>query len=180
MSVTLPAGALIILGLAAGCRMADTRHVSGSRLQVRWTGADTAAIAAPATAEWCDSLGMLEVRAAAADTGVALAIYPRGAIAEGTYLVRPPEAARAAAPSAAIALRWYSRTAVQGFQGVSGELSLRRGADGTLAGRFSAKAKPAAGGAGLTLTGSFEGLRQHPAARGCYAPPPPDSTGGVH
>jgi hypothetical protein len=179
MSVTLPAGALIILGLAAGCRMADTRHVSGSRLQVRWTGADTAAIAAPATAEWCDSLGMLEVRAAAADTGVALAIYPRGAIAEGTYLVRPPEAARAAAPSAAIALRWYSRTAVQGFQGVSGELSLRRGADGTLAGSFSAKAKAAAGGTGLTLTGSFEGLRQQPAVRGCYAPPP-DSTAGVH
>jgi len=172
--------ALIVLGLAAACRADDGGQGGCSRMQAHWTGADTAAVAAPATAEWCDSLRMLEVRAIAADTGVALAIYPQGGITPGTYPVRPPETARAAPPSAAVAVRWYSRTAVKGFQGTSGALSLRRAADGTLAGSFSAKAKAANGGAGLTLTGSFEGLRARPATRGCYAPPPPDTTAGVH
>lgn len=180
MRRTLRRRALVAIGLAAGCRAGEVGEGGGGRLQARWTGADTAAVAAPATAEWCDSLRMLEVRAIAADTGVALAIYPQGGIAPGTYPVRPPETARGAPPSVAIALRWYSRTAVMGFQGSSGELSLRRAADGSLAGGFTAKAMAVNGGAGLTLTGSFEGLRARPAPRGCYAPPPRDTTAGVH
>jgi hypothetical protein len=172
---TLPA----LLWLVAGCGT-GAGPASGGRLEVHWTGADTATFAAPATAEWCDSLGLLEIRASGGDTGVALAIYRRSGIEPGRYPIRPPDSAGTAPPAAAVGLRWFSQTAVQGFQGTSGELSLRRAPDGALAGIFAAKADAVTGGKRLSVTGSFEGLRASPAARGCYAPPPPDTGAGVH
>jgi hypothetical protein len=171
---------LALLCLAAGCDTGDAGPASSGRLEVRWTGADTAAFAAPATAEWCDSLSLLEIRATAGDTGVGLAVYRRGGIAPGHYPIRPPDSAGMAPPAAAVGLRWFSQTAVQGFQATGGALSLRRGPDGALAGTFAAKANAVNGGKRLTVTGSFEGVRASPAARGCYAPPPPDTSAGVH
>jgi len=163
------------LGLAAGCTAGDAGGLGGPRLEVRWTGADTAAFGARATAEWCDSLKLLEIRAMAGDTGVGLALYPRGGIEPGTYPIRRPEVADTTPPAAAIALRWFSQAAVRGFRGDSGELSLRRVAGGALSGRFSATAHAVSGGERLSLTGSFDGLHARPAARGCAAPPPPGS-----
>jgi hypothetical protein len=171
--------ALLVLGLAAGCRPRGVGE-TGGRLEVRWTGASTAAFAAPASAEWCDSLNLLEIRAIAGDTGVGLAVYHQGGIAPGTYRVFKPELAGTMPSAAAVGLRWYSRTAVQGFQGTSGELSLRRAPDGTLAGRFTAKASSITDAGKLTVAGSFEGLRERRATRGCYAPPPPDTSERVH
>jgi hypothetical protein len=171
---------LTLLWLTGGCDTGDAGSAGGGRLEARWTGADTAAFAAPATAEWCDSLGLLEIRATAGDTGVALAVYRRGGIAPGHYPIRPPDSAGTAPPAAAVGLRWFSQTAVQGFQATGGELSVRRGPGGALAGIFTAKASAVTGGKQLTVTGSFEGIRASPAARGCYAPPPPDTSAGVH
>lgn len=179
MSRTIRGSALLVLGLAVGCRTRGAEE-TGGRLVVRWTGASTAAFAAPATAEWCDSLNLLEIRAIAGDTGVGLAVYHQGGIAPGTYRVYKPELAGTRPAAAAVGLRWYTQTAVQGFQGTSGELSLRREPDGTLAGGFSARATSITNAGGLTVTGSFEGLRERPATRGCYAPPPPDTSERVH
>jgi hypothetical protein len=179
MSRRIHGPALLVLGLAAGCRMQGADE-AGARLEVRWTGASTAAFAAPASAEWCDSLNLLEIRAIAGDTGVGLAVYHQGGLAPGTYRVYKPELAGTMPAAAAVGLRWYSQTAVQGFQGTSGELSLRRAPDGTLAGSFNAKATSITGAGRLTVTGSFEGLRERPATRGCYAPPPPDTSVRVH
>jgi hypothetical protein len=76
---------------------------------------------------------------------------------------------------------------VQGFQGDSGVLSLTREADGTLSGRFKAGAHPVTGKGPLTLIGSFDGLRERPATRGCSTAPsspvpphaPADSESGL-
>jgi hypothetical protein len=173
--------ALLLLALAPGCRQDDAGGKSGARLEVRWAGADSARFGAPATAEWCDSLDLLEIRAAAGDTGIELALYRRGGIVPGRYTIHRPEVAASTRPGAAVGLRLFSQTAVRGYQGTEGEVAVRREPDGALAGDFTARASAVAGGGRLKLTGSFEGLRPRPTShRGCYAPPPPDTSAGVH
>lgn len=164
--------AIGVLGLALGCRP-GAGSTAGARVEVRWTGAEAASFQAPATAEWCDTLRLLQIIAMSGDTGIGIAIYPRELATSGSYTIRAPDSARAAPPSAAIGLRWFSQTAVRGFQSDSGRLSLTRGADSTLSGRFTASARPATGKGPLSLTGSFEGLRERPATRGCTTPPRP-------
>jgi hypothetical protein len=166
---------LALAGLAGlgGCSGQSAQTPVGPRLELRWKGTDSATVRAPATASWCDSLNVLEIVALAGDTGVAIAIYPRERIGTGAYPVRPPAAADSLPPSSAIALRWFSQTAVRGFQSDSGALSLTRESDGTLSGRFRAAAHPVGGRGVLTLTGSFMGLRERPATRGCSTAPPP-------
>jgi hypothetical protein len=158
-----------LIALGAGCARGDGGAGSGPRLEVRWTGADTSAFAAPATAEWCDSLDLLEIRAIAGDTGIGLAVYRRGGIETGSYPIRKPGVADTTPPAAAVGLRWFSRTAVQGFQADSGRLQLDRTGGGELSGRFTASAHALTGAARLELTGSFERLRERPATRGCVA-----------
>ena len=170
-----PAGWVLIAaaGCLAGCP-ADVRPARPGRgLEARWTGSEAAAFHAPATADWCDSLNLLEIVAMSGDTGIAIAIYPRESLATGAYPVRPPAAADSTPPASAIGLRWFSQTAVRGYQSDSGTLALARGADGTLSGRFTAAAHPVTGKGPLSITGSFAGLRQRPAARGCTTAPPP-------
>jgi hypothetical protein len=160
---------------AHGCRARKEPVVSGPRLEVRWTGGEAGTFRAPATADWCDSLNLLEILAMSGDTGIGLAIYPREGISTGSYPVRLPAAADSIPSSSAIALRWFTQTSVRGFQADSGALSLTRAADGTLSGRFRAAAHPVTGKGPLSLTGSFDGLRQRPATRGCSTSPAPPS-----
>jgi len=63
------------LGVALACAKPEGGTRSGPRLTVRWTGADTAAFGASATAERCDTLHLIEIRAVSGDTGVGLALY---------------------------------------------------------------------------------------------------------
>lgn len=171
---------LIALALgAAGCRpKIRAEREGGARLEVHWTGADTADFSAPAVAERCDSLELLEIRGISGDTGIVLALYRAGALEPGDYPIRRPEQARSAMPSAALALRFTARTSVLGFRGDSGRVDLRRSADGVLFGSFSAGASAAAGRGRLTLDGSFEGVRVQPAARGCAGESPPVDSAG--
>jgi hypothetical protein len=180
VSPRLGGAALLLLAFAPGCRRGDIAEKSGPRLEVRWTGADTAGFAAPATVEWCDSLNLLETRAVAGDAGVELALYRRGGISPGSYPIRRPDTAATAQPAAAIGLRWFSETAVQGYQSSDGEVSVQRAPGGAVAGRFTAKASAVGGSGRLELAGSFEGVRVHPEASGCHAPPPRDTSAGVH
>ena len=163
------------LGVALACAKPDAGTRSGPRLTVRWTGADTAAFGASATAERCDTLHLIEIRAISGDTGLGLALYDSGTVRPGSYPIRLPGGADRVAPAAALALRWFSKTAVQGYQGDSGNVTLRRAANGDLSGTFTAKARSINSSARLSLTGSFDGLRIKPAALGCV-PPPRDST----
>jgi hypothetical protein len=165
---------LFALG-AVGCT-SKAEAPRGPRVSVRWTGADTASFSASAVAEWCASLHLLEIRAVAGDTGVGIALYPPDTIDAGRYPIRRPDVADTALPpSAALALRWFSRTTVMGFQGDSGSLMLERRPDGTLGGRFTAGARPLVTGAPLHATGTFDGLRVVTAPRDCAGRPPADT-----
>jgi hypothetical protein len=174
-----------VLAASAGCRPNAREPASGARLELRVTGSDTSTFAAPAHAEWCDSLKVLEIVATGGDTGVGIALYPRERVVPGAYPVRPPERADSVPPSAAIGVRWFSQTAIRGFQGDSGEVTITRASDGALAGRFTGTAHAIAGRGQLTLTGTFHDLRERPATRGCtgrHAAPsaePSDSGEGI-
>jgi hypothetical protein len=174
-----PRGPVLVACVLLACTKPEGLG-SGQRLTVSWTGADTATFDARATAERCDPLHLLEIRAISGDTGLGLAVYDSADFGSGGYLIRRPGAADSTPPAAALGVRWFSHTAVQGFQGDSGILTLTRRGDGTLSGRFTATARALNGTGRLALTGSFDGLQVRPAARGCEPPPAtPDSTDGV-
>jgi hypothetical protein len=107
----------------------------------RWTGTDSGRIDSPASAEWCDSLGLLEIRALAGDTGIGVAIYPKGALHPGRYPVVRPEAADTSRPAAAVALRWFAETSIRGFKAESGAVVLERAPHGTSSGQREAFTK---------------------------------------
>jgi hypothetical protein len=168
--------ALVVVGLgASACHRPEGG--AGARLSARWTGSDTAAFTAPVIGEWCAPLRVLQIRAVAGDTGLALATYPGDSVRPGEYPIRPADVADTAPPpAAAAAVRWFSKTVVQGYSSDSGRLTLTRAADGALAGRFTAWAHAAAGANHITLTGSFDGLQTVPAAAGCAGRAHSDST----
>jgi hypothetical protein len=168
-----PAGWLAVaaVGWLAACSADAGELRAGPSLEARWTGSEAAGFQARADAEWCDSLNLLEIVAMAGDTGIAIAIYPRESLATGAYPVRPPGAADSTPPSSAIGLRWFSQTAVRGFQSDSGTLALTRATDSTMSGRFKAAAHPVTGKGPVSITGSFAGVRQRPATRGCSTAP---------
>jgi hypothetical protein len=147
-------------------------------MQVQWTGADTGKLTAPAIAEWCDSLRLLQVRAIQGDTGIALVLYPLPAgtvgsgVPPGKYLVLPPERADSSRPSAAVALRWFAETSIRGFRGDSGSVTLESVAPGAGAGRFSAALRSATEGSRVTVAGSFKGLTVTTAPADCAGRPP--------
>ena len=170
----LPGGWFACL-LLASCK--GETPPRGPWLEARGTGTDTLHFGAEASAEWCDTLRVLTIEAMRGDSGVGLAIYPGDSIASGSFPIHPPvrpdtaaadSAARAVAPpSAALALRWISKTIVRGFQGDSGDVTLRRDRSGRLAGQFNAAARSMFDDGRVTVTGTFSGLRPRPATAGC-------------
>ncbi len=176
----MTAGAIAMLACAPR-EPADSRPGS---LEVEWIGSDTGKLVAPAVAEWCDSLKMLELRAIQGDTGIALVFYPSASasradsavpgdsVTPGNYRVIAPERADSSRPSAAVALRWFAETSIRGFRGDSGTVALESTGPGTSAGRFSAYLRSATEGSRLTVTGAFKGVSVTLADPRCAGRPP--------
>jgi hypothetical protein len=168
---------LVVTG-ALGCASKDDEPgpPPGS-LQVEWTGADTGKLAAPAVAEWCDSLRLLQMRAIHGDTGIALVLYPLHAgmvgsrVPPGKYHVLAPDRADSSRPSAAVALRWFAETSIRGFRADSGLVTLESTAPGAVAGRFSAALRSTTEGSRVAVTGLFKGLTVTPASPDCAGRP---------
>lgn len=116
---------VMALMFAAACNPLDR---SGT-LTARWTTpTDTASVTMPVTGTWCVGPGRLDLRAAAGDTGLGLAIYPTDSVAlAGTYPILVPDAQLQVRPSAAAALRWMSKVLIQGWWGDSGSVTLEGG-----------------------------------------------------
>ena len=162
--------AIAAAGLAACHRPSGSGEGAGG-IVVEWTGSDTGRIAAPARAEWCDSLRLLEIRAVRGDSGVALAIYPVSTARPDSYPVRPPQDADSLPPASAVALRWFAETSIKGFQSDSGLLVLE-GDGGRVSGQVTAAMRSINDEMRLDLRAAFNDLRVVPAARGCVARPP--------
>jgi hypothetical protein len=158
---------------ALACSTSEPAESRTGSLQAEWTGSDTGKISGPAVAEWCDSLGLLELRAIRGDTGIALVLYPRDSakssdtVSPGMYKVMPPQRKDSTHSSSGIALRWFAETSIRGFQGENGSVTLERTGAGATAGRFSAALRSATEGSRLRVTGSFSGLTITPAPPEC-------------
>jgi hypothetical protein len=183
---------LVAAGLvgALACSSAEPADSRAGSLDVEWTGADTGKLSAPAVAEWCEGLKVLELRAIQGDTGIALVLYPSDSIPRadsivpadsatpGDYPVVPPERADSSRPSAAVALRWFAETSIRGFRGDSGTVVLEATGPSVSAGRFSAYLESTTEGSRLTVTGSFKGLSVTSAPAGCVGgSPAPEEVG---
>jgi len=169
-----PVAPPLAVGLAlllAGCTGVERADTGPARLEMEWSGQNKGRLAAPATAEWCDSLKVLEIRALSGDSGVSIALYPKDTIRADSYPVMPPAKADSVPPAAAVALRYFGETSVKGYQGDSGRVLVRDTTGGRLSGRFSASLKSATDGSRLRVGGAFHGVRVVPASRGCVARP---------
>ena len=165
------------LVMVAACSEREPAAPRGGMLEAQWVGGDTGKLVAPAVAEWCDSLRMLELRAMQGDTGLALVLYPADSAAPGEYPMVSPEQADSIRPSSAVALRWFAETSIRGFRGDSGTVSLTAIGPGAGAGRFSARLRSATEGSRLTVTGTFQGLTVRSAPSDCAGvAPDPDDT----
>lgn len=164
-----------VVAAGAACRRSRAAETGGS-FELRWTGSDTGRMAGRGTADWCGPGRYFALRGIQGDTGVGVAIYPKDSAAPGRYPVRPPVRADSAArPTAAVVVRWFGETAIEGFQAESGTVVLEAGGGAgagsprRLSGRLEARA--AATGPGkrdtLTLTGAFSGVEVGPAKPGC-------------
>lgn len=149
----------LVLGLAA-CNPLG----GGGELRAHWTvPGDTAVvdISMPVTGRWCVGSGRLDVRAAAGDTGIGLAIYPSDSAAlTGTYAVFAPGGQVQVRPSAGVALRWVGKVVVQGWWGDSGAVTITggrvRGLSGTGSVHLVSGIEP---DTSIALEFSFRGLR---------------------
>jgi hypothetical protein len=142
-----------------------------SLLSASWKGVDSGQLAAPATAAWCASGGLLEIMAIANDSGVAVLLYPTDGLRSGSFAVVDPLHQRVHAGAAALGARWTSEEAIVGFRGVSGGVRLRV-ENGSLAGDMDAKMlRPGFSAESLWFKGSFTGVRADSGPTAC----PPDS-----
>ncbi len=182
MSARVPVVMLLLaVWLAGACGDSPPDERKGPFLDAKWSGSDSGKIGGPATAEWCDSLHLLEIRAVRGDTGIALALYPAGPFRPGTYPVKPPATADSAPPGAAVGLRWFAETSMRGFQGDSGSVAVRESPPGVYAGEIEAHARSVTDGSHITVHGSFGRLTVHQGGRGCVARKASrDSSGGVN
>ena len=148
------AAALLVL---AGCLPAG-----GGTLHARWTAAaDTAELTMPATATWCPGPRRLDIRAAAGDTGVGLAIFPvDSGVLAGDYSFVEPGGPVSFRPSAAVAVRWFGKVQVMGWWGDSGAVSVAGGPGGPLSGRAVGRLASDLGpDSTAAITLRFRGLR---------------------
>lgn len=172
-------GLLLAIFFVAGCWGSVEEPALTGRLEARWIGPDSGQVSAPATAEWCPDRRMLEIRAVEGDTGFAMVLYPLDTIDPDTYRVVPAAGADSLAPSAAVALRLFSPTAIKGYQGDSGNVVLRRSGSGELSGTVEARSRSVLNGDSLSITGKFRNVAVVPQTRGCL-PETPADTDDVH
>ena len=170
-------GTGLLLGtfLAVACGGPEEEPTHTGHLEARWTGSDSGRLSAPATAEWCSERRLLEIRAMQGDTGFAMVLYPLDTVEADTYRVVPPEGADSMAPSAALALRVFSPSAIKGYQGDSGTVVLQRSRSGELSGIMEARSRPVLRTEPINISGKFSDLVVTPQTRGCAAEPPADS-----
>ncbi len=160
-----------MMAVAAACSTPPVTSSDRARLEADWIGSDTGKISAAATAEWCDSLRVLEIRALRGDSGLALALYPMDSVRPGSYPVLPPVRADASRPAVALALRWFAETTIEGFRGESGALVVAAATSRRISGRFEAQVRSVNDADRLTVRGSFRDVPIVRAERGCLSEP---------
>lgn len=164
---------LPVLLLLAACQ------AGGGKLTARWIGEqDTASFQAPVTASWCEANKRLDLFAMRGDSGIGLALYPvDSAQLAATYTVTEPGGPIQVRPGAGVAIRWFGKTAVVGFWGREGTITVTQKKRGRLGVDIDAKlVSSVLDGPTLALTGSGSGIPIEPdtSCANAEAVPSPD------
>ena len=112
----------------------------------------------PAIAQWCPERRFAEILGVDGDTGVAIALREVDSIRPGRYAAVLPDSADTTAPSATVALRFLSRASITGFRSDSGEVTVARARDGTLAVEFQVRARAPEAAPRIDLRGRAFGV----------------------
>jgi len=176
---------VLLLVSATGACQPPSRSPANGHLEATWEGKEPGRISGVATAGWCALRSVLEIQTVRGDTGIALALYPGKGLAPGAYRVLDPVKAESLPPAAGVAVRWLSKSVIQGFQGESGRVDLERSPSGLLSGRVRAHARSVVDTQRIVLTGAFRDVAVHPDSLGCAPAVPPDEDAaaadtGVH
>jgi hypothetical protein len=159
-------GLILLFGLAA-CRASEASRKG--HLEARWTGPDSGRLSGGALAEWCDEQRRLEIRTIEGDTGLAVAVFPDVVLSPDSYRVVAPGSKDSTAPSARVALRYFGRTTINGFQGDSGTVVLEHTDSGQLTGYLAARGTSVSNSERVRISGKFQDLPVVPQGRGCTA-----------
>ena len=142
--------------LLAACQGMGSRSLSS-----RWIiDEDTTAFQAPVRASWCGAKQRLDLLALRGDSGIGLALYPAdSAKLAAVYTVTEPGGPIQIRPGAGVAIRWFGKTAVEGFWGRQGTVTVTQDKRGRVGVAIDAMlVSSVLGGPALALTGSASGI----------------------
>jgi len=131
------------------------------QLVARWIGPeDTTSFRAPVTASLCGAKQRLDLLALRGDSGIGLALYPvDSAKLAAVYTVTEPGGPIQIRPGAGVAIRWFGKTAVEGFWGRQGTVTVTQDKRGRVGVAIDAMlVSSVLGGPALALTGSASGI----------------------
>jgi len=149
----------IVLPFLLSCLSCGSADLGGTgTLEAAWTGADNGSVRTTAVAQWCPERRFAEILGVHGDTGVAIALRELDSIRPGRYAAVLPDSADTTGPSATVALRFLSRTSITGFRSDSGEVTVTRARDGSLAVDFAVRARAPEAAARIGLRGRAAGV----------------------
>ena len=125
-------------------------------MAVRWTGSKNGGITASATARWCAADTLLEVIAVRGDTSVGLALIAQDSTGAREYPVNEPRTFTPGRPQALVAIRLLKEFELEGYDAVSGKVTVTQGGARTLSGTLDVRMLPVVGADTFRLTGAFE------------------------
>jgi hypothetical protein len=125
-------------------------------MAVRWTGSKSGGLTASATARWCASDTLLEVIAVRGDTSVGLALIAQDSSGAREYPVNETRTFARSRPQALVAIRLLKEFELEGYDGVSGKVTVTQGGARTVSGTLDVRMLPVVGADSFRLTGTFE------------------------
>lgn len=156
-----------LLGAAACSRENGAARPDAGEIAVQWAGGMSGSMTATATARWCASDTLLEVLAVRGDTAVGLALIALDSARAMDYPVTQPRDFTPGRPQARVALRLLKQFELEGYDAVSGRVTVTQGGSGVVSGTLDVGLVPVVGSDTLKLTGTFERIPVTPAVGTC-------------
>lgn len=146
----------LLWGAAACSRESAAARPDAGEVTVQWSGGTSGSMTASATARWCASDTLLEVLAVRGDTAVGMALIALDSARAMDYPVTQTREFTPARPQARVALRLLKQFELEGYDAVSGRVTLTQGGARMVSGTLEVGLVPVVGTDTLRLTGTFE------------------------
>lgn len=166
----MPRWTLALMAAQVACHEAPAG--SSGTLAATWIGADTGRFSGRARAVWCPGSRTLEIIAIKEDAGVGLVLYPLTDLHPAEFPAFDVSRDSVRRPGAAVAMRWFTESAIKAYRSDSGTVTLQQVGD-RAAGLFAVHLRPLTGSGGIDLHGTFRAVPMGPDSARCA---PADTT----